>query len=183
MKDIARARGFRSLLHVPLKSGATSIGTVAISRKNPGPFSAHHVELLQTFADQAVIAIENVRLFNETKEALARQTATADVLKVIASSPSDIRPVFDAIAERSKELIGGHSTTVIRYVGDMIQLGSFTPTNPEADAVLRALFPRPIADDAQTQGTRLGEIAQIVDTEVREYSSRNQKLGSGARLA
>ena len=91
--------------------------------------------------------------------------------------------MFDAIAERSKELIGGHSTTVIRYVGDMIYLGSFTPTNPEADAVLRALFPRPIADDAQTQGTRLGEIAQIVDTELREYSSRNQKLGSGARLA
>jgi GAF domain-containing protein len=142
-----------------------SIGVIMLRRKEVHPFSDKQIALLQTFADQAVIAIENARLFNETKEALERQTATADVLKVIASSPSNLQPVFDAIAERSKELIGGHSTTVIRYVGDMIQLGSFTPTNPEADAVLRALFPRPIADDAQTQGVGLGEIAQIVDTE------------------
>jgi GAF domain-containing protein len=82
LKGIARARGFRSLLHVPLKSNGTPIGAIAISRRNPGSFSAHHVQLLQTFADQAVIAIENVRLFNETKEALERQTATADILKV-----------------------------------------------------------------------------------------------------
>src|SRR4029077_3341690 len=82
LRNVARARGFRSVLYAPLMSKGASIGVIATNRSNPGPFSAHHVQLLQTFADQAVIAIENVRLFNETKEALERQTATADILKV-----------------------------------------------------------------------------------------------------
>ena len=64
---MARARGFRSVLYSPLMSKGTAIGVIGVTRRNPGPFSAHHVELLQTFADQAVIAIENVRLFNEVK--------------------------------------------------------------------------------------------------------------------
>ena len=104
LREIARARGFRSLLYVPLMSKGTAIGFIAVSRRNPGPFSAHHVELLRTFADQAVIAIENVRLFNETQEALERQTATADILKVIASSPSDVQPVFEAIVGSAAKL-------------------------------------------------------------------------------
>ena len=92
-------------------------------RRDPrqaGRFADHHVQLLQTFADQAVIAIENVRLFNETQEALERQTATADILKVIASSPSDVQPVFEAIATSSKRLLGGFSATVFRFVDGVV---------------------------------------------------------------
>src|SRR5262249_3150159 len=110
IRSTARARGFRSRLLVPLRSDSGVIGAISVTRVEPGAFPAHHVQLLQTFADQAVIAIQNVRLFNETKEALERQTATADILRVIASSPDDEQPVFEAIADRSNRLIDGLST-------------------------------------------------------------------------
>ena len=76
---------------------------MAVSRAEAGEFPPEQVKLLQTFADQAVIAIENVRLFNETKEALERQTATAQILRVISESPTDVQPVFEIIAERRIE--------------------------------------------------------------------------------
>ena len=90
----------KSSVVVPLMRGNLPIGTLHMGSRERGGFSDSQVELLKTFADQAVIAIENARLFNETKEALERQTATADVLKVIASSPSDVQPVFEAIVQR-----------------------------------------------------------------------------------
>src|SRR3954453_4359723 len=104
LKDIARVRGFRSVLYSPLMSNGKSIGVIVVSRRNAGPFSAHHVQLLQTFADQAVIAIENARLFNETQEALERQTATSDVLRIIGSSPGELQPVFDAMLENATRI-------------------------------------------------------------------------------
>src|SRR5258707_562659 len=166
LREKARARGFRSLLYSPLMSKGTAIGVIVVSRRNPGSFSAHHVELLRTFSDQAVIAIENVRLFNETREALERQTATADILKVIASSPSDVQPVFDAIATSAKRLIGGLSTAVHSLVDDTLHLEAFTRTSPEADAALQASFPRPLSALPWGEQMRNGELVHIPDVEV-----------------
>jgi signal transduction histidine kinase len=162
MRELARLRGWRSALLVPLLRGQKPIGTISVTRTEPGPFADHHVQLLETFADQAVIAIENARLFNETREALERQTATADVLKVIASSPSNLQPVFDTIAERSKALIGAHSTAVARYVDGKIELPSFTPVSPEADAVLGKMW---AGAEPQAEQVLRGEIARITDAE------------------
>ena len=92
-----------------LREGQT-IGAIAVAREAPGPFSDKLVELLQIFADQAVIAIENVRLFNETKEALERQTASAEILSVISASVEDTTPVFEKILQSCKKLFAAPRT-------------------------------------------------------------------------
>src|SRR5205814_7937457 len=125
--------GWRSALLVPLLRESKLIGYISVTKPKAGPLAPHHVQLLKTFADQAVIAIQNTRLFNETREALERQTATADILKVIASSPDNVQPVFQAIADRANRLIGGFSTAVYRFINGIAHLAAFTPTSPAAD--------------------------------------------------
>src|SRR5262249_14076614 len=104
MRETGRARGWRSNLFVPMIRHDVALGLISITRREPGPFAADQITLLETFADQAVIAIENVRLFNETKEALEQQTATAEILRVISGSPTDVQPVFEAIASTAARL-------------------------------------------------------------------------------
>ncbi len=183
LRRFQEVRGFRSFLAVPLMREGQGIGVFTLTRDEIGGFSEREVELVQSFADQAVIAIENTRLFNETREALARQTATSDVLKVIASSPSNLQPVFGAIAERSKALIGGHSTTVVRYVGGIVELASFTPVSPEADATLLALFPMRPDTEPQFAPILRGEIALIVDaqSELQNTAMRDSARARGWR--
>jgi hypothetical protein len=144
---------------------ATPIGALGLQRTEPRPYSPKQIELVETFAAQAVIAIENTRLFNETKEALERQTATADILKVIASSPSDVQPVFEAIATTANRLIGGFSTTVFRFVDGVSHLAAFTLTTPAADEILKTSFPRPVAGYQAFELAQTGETVQITDTE------------------
>src|SRR5262245_30968195 len=104
LRGHARRQGWRANLGVPMLHDGQSIGAITVTRREPGAFSAHEVDLLKTFADQAVIAIENVRLFNETKEALDQQTATSEILRVISESPTDVQPVFDAIVDSATRL-------------------------------------------------------------------------------
>jgi GAF domain-containing protein len=177
-KELARLRGFRSVLFTPLMNQGTPVGMISVTRAEPGVFAPHHVQLLQTFADQAVIAIENVRLFNETQEALERQTATSEVLKVIASSPSDVQPVFEAIATSSNRLLGGFSTAVFRFVDDMAYLAAFTPTTPAADKVLQAAFPMPLANFDQFELAKSGQPVQTADIE----QMANKQIRDIARL-
>ena len=103
--------------------------------------------------------------FQRDREALERQTATADILKVIASSPSDVQPVFDAIASSSKRLIGGFSATVFRFVDGIVNLVAYTPVSPAADQVLKASFPRPTANLPFFELAKGGEVVQEADSE------------------
>jgi signal transduction histidine kinase/DNA-binding response OmpR family regulator len=107
-RDVARLRGYRSMLYCPLVRDEVAIGMISVTRREPGSFAEHQIELLKTFADQAVIAVENVRLFNETKEALERQTASAEVLTVIGQSVSDAKPVFARIIDRVTRILDTH---------------------------------------------------------------------------
>ncbi len=101
---------WRTFLAVPLRQQGELIGTLNARRIEVRPFTPAQIKLLETFADQAVIAIENVRLFQELKESLEQQTATSEILGVIASSPTDIQPVLDVVAENAARLCDASDT-------------------------------------------------------------------------
>jgi len=108
---------------------------------------------------------EQIEAEKALKISVERQTATADILKVIAASPSDVRPVFEAIAERSNRLVGGLSTVFLRIVGGVVELAAFTSLGPEGDAALKESFPRPASTYSLLDLVRDGNSAEIADTE------------------
>jgi GAF domain-containing protein len=146
--EFARLGGYRTRLMMPMSRGDSVLGVIAVTREAPTPFPDRQVELLKTFADQAVIAIENVRLFTELQTsnrelttALDKQTATSDILRVISRSQTDIQPVFDAILASAVRLQGAYSGALTRIAGDQIVLVALTSTDVAGDASVRAVYP------------------------------------------
>src|SRR4051812_6466673 len=112
-KAAARAGGWRRIFGVPMLHQGKPVGAIAVAWKEPGEIPPHQITILETFADQAVIALENARLFKETTEALERQTATAEILNVISNSPTNTQPVFEAIVQSGLKLFPGALVAVI----------------------------------------------------------------------
>ena len=153
-KDVQRRFGFRTVLATPMLRQNVAIGAIVIRRMELRPFTEKQIKLLETFAYQAVIAIENVRLFNELQvrnrdltEALEQQTATGEVLRVIASSPTELQPVLDSLLANAVKLSGatkGHIRQLdgesLQYVGhfnespDLIEVCISYPSGPDRRA-------------------------------------------------
>jgi signal transduction histidine kinase len=120
-QDDVRAAEVQAVLAAPLLREGRPIGAIGVNRSHPGPFTENQIALLKTFADQAVIAIENVRLFRELKETLEQQTATSEILGVIASSPTDIQPVLDVVAKNAARLCDATDAVIHRIDGDKLR--------------------------------------------------------------
>jgi two-component system, NtrC family, sensor kinase len=137
-RESGRVAGFRTQLTVPMLHDGRPIGSINVMRPDPGPFSDNQISLLQTFADQAVIAIENVRLFTELQEknralteALDQQTATSEVLKIISRSTFDLLPVLEILVENATRLCGADWGTLYRLDGEVLRPAAFSHASPE----------------------------------------------------
>jgi GAF domain-containing protein len=169
---IERSGGVRTILGVPLMREGVPIGVFNLARTTVRPFTDKQIELVSTFADQAVIAIENVRLFDEVQartraltEALEHQTATSEILNVISRSPTNAQPVFDAIVESAARLCECLFSVVWLYDGDHIHHVASNNSTPEV--IKRILQTYPKRPDRSTVGGRAvldGRIAHIPDT-------------------
>jgi GAF domain-containing protein len=143
--------GFCTYLAVPLQHKEEFIGALTARRMEVRPFTPVQIKLLETFADQAVIAIENVRLFKELKEALEQQTATSEILGVIASSPTDLQPVMDAIAESAARVCGSDDATIRLLEGEEMILAAHFGTIPMTGPGRRTLERRSVGNEALLQ--------------------------------
>jgi transcriptional regulator with GAF, ATPase, and Fis domain len=170
----ARRLGFHTMLSVPLMREGVAIGAIQLPRTEVRLFTERQVALLKTFADQAVIAVENVRLFKELEarnhdltEALEQQTATAEILRVISRSQTDVQPVFDTIVRSAVRLCDGLFSALYKFDGELIHLVAQHNYTPEALEAAHRVFPaRPTRALFTGRTTLEGAVIHIPDVEL-----------------
>jgi signal transduction histidine kinase len=186
----AREFGYRTVLVVPLLREGTAVGTINLRRAEMNTFTDKQRALLQTFADQAVIAIENVRLFKELEarnaelaETLTRQTATGEVLRAISLAQIDAQPVFDIIAASALRLCDAGYGQVALYDGERLHLAALDNVNPEGVEALRRRFPlRPDPGSAMGRAIHTRAVVQISDVlDDPAYAFKSELVTMGFR--
>ena len=181
-RELTRAVGFRSGLYVPMLKEGEPVGVIMVARAQPGLFSDAQITLLRTFADQAVIAIENVRLFKALEqrnaaltESLEQQTATAEILQVISGSPTDVQPVLEAVAAAARRFCGaGDAVVVLRDEESAVSAAHDGPLVAELGA--RRLLDRSMAVGRSILESRTVHIPRYADLDPAEF-------GAGMELA
>src|SRR5262249_14322812 len=179
------AMGLRTVLDAPLLREGVAIGAIHIRRREVRPFSDRQIKLLETFADQAVIAIENARLFQELKESLEQQTATSEILGVIASSPTDIQPVLDTIAENAARVCGSYDAVIRLVEGNMLRLAAhYGPVEPgfgvEQPLTRGSAGGRAVIDH---EIIHIEDLKAVVTTEFPEAVNARERMGGRTVLA
>jgi len=174
IRDLQLRYGFRTVLNVPLVREGTVMGVLALLRNHVRPFSPAEISLVNTFANQAVIAIENVRLFKETQQALEQQTATGEVLRVISASVTDTQPVFDAIVRSCQRLFAGRAAALAFRNGGMIENAAFATDDGKLMG-RDALPPWPLDRDS-------GAGACILDARVINVADTGEGMKQFARM-
>jgi GAF domain-containing protein/anti-sigma regulatory factor (Ser/Thr protein kinase) len=184
------ASGYRAVTIMPMIRGDAAIGAISVIRLAPGPLSAKQIGLLRTFAEQAVIAIENVRLFDEVQarsrelgESLEQQTATADVLNVISRSPTDVQPVFEIIGERAEKLCEADVSVVSTVEGELIHLASLHGVAEEGVEEVRRGFPMRLgAETISARAIRTGGVVHVSDVLADpQYERKDAAQAAGYR--
>jgi signal transduction histidine kinase len=179
-RNVAEVAKYRSVVSVPMVRDIQPIGAITVCGTQPGAFSPKDIELLQTFADQAVIAIENVRLFTELQaknralteahaqvtESLEQQTATAEILRTIARAQTDVQPVFDTIVRSAARLCHAPNAALFVTDGGMLYEPANFGSSPEALDIARSRYPRPLGTDSAS-GIAIvrRSVVQVPDTE------------------
>jgi signal transduction histidine kinase len=166
---------------VPMLRHGEAVGTISVTRREPGGFTDDEIALLQTFADQAVIAIENVRLFKELEARNRDLTATGEVLQVISRSPTDVQPVLDVIARSAARLCEGDPATVFGFDGALIRVLALPEVTHETAEEFARRFPRP-ADRESLPGWALLDRAVVHIPDVESDPRLSPALLHRARL-
>jgi GAF domain-containing protein len=181
LQDYRGIINIRSGLGVPLIREGTIVGVFALQRREPRAFTDKQIDLVETFASQAVIAIENTRLLNELRESLQQQTATADVLKVISSSPGDLEPVFNAMLEKATHICEAKFGLLLRFDGEMFRFAAEVGTPPTLAEFVRERGPfQPVAGSHLERVMRTKKVSHTVDYAAEGIRSPPVTLG-GAR--